>query len=189
MFHVVPSMSWRQLLSSKDAPLDDNNWHEWIDIKHWTLSTPRWDKYQFLGVLEKREKLGATRPHFLGPAGGTLASRAGGLRPLWVAFGHLGSPPRIHQPSMVPSPAPHGPSPTPHGPPWSPRPPRPTPSGPITPPWRSPLVPSPTPDDPPWSPHSPRTTPLGPLTHAHSPRTSLILFKICRTLPQTDRHF
>ena len=25
------------------------------------------------------------------PAGGTLASRAGGLRPLWVAFGHLRS--------------------------------------------------------------------------------------------------
>ena len=26
------------------------------------------------------------------PAGGTLASRAGGLRPLWVAFGHMEAP-------------------------------------------------------------------------------------------------
>ena len=40
-----------------------------------------------------REKTAATRPHFLGPVGGTLASRAGGLRPLWVAFGHLRPPP------------------------------------------------------------------------------------------------
>ena len=32
-------------------------------------------------------------PHFLGPCGaGTLASRAGGLRPPWVAFGHMAAP-------------------------------------------------------------------------------------------------
>ena len=42
----------------------------------------------------------------LGPCGaGTLASRAGGLRPPWVAFGHIGAPYGRHRSHMHASPA------------------------------------------------------------------------------------
>ena len=114
-----------------------------------------------------REKPGTTRPHFLGPCGaGTLASRAGGLRPLWVAFGHLGSPFHMSSPPrMLPVTTPLVPSPTPVDPPWSPHSPRTTPHDPLTRLGQPHLVPSLTPDNPPWSSHSLRTTPHGPLTH------------------------
>ena len=99
--------------------------------------------HPLLLLYSSREKPGATRPHFLGPAGGKLASRAGGLRPQWVAFGHLGSPFHMSSPPrMLPVTTPLVPSLTYDNPPWSPHPPLTTPHGPLTRLGQPPLVPS-----------------------------------------------